>query len=388
VQPFVLTVADLRARGGVKWRGIDQDVLPASGADMDFAVAEPVQQAIARVVDSEDYGYPLRSAESRVDAAFAARMLERFGWRLDQAHVLVVDSLLQALMACLMAFGRRGDGVVLQAPFFFPFVDVIASAGRRAVPVPLVDDGSRLAVDPDALRAAVDEGCRILLLCNPHNPTGRVLERAELEAIGRLATDRDLVVVSDEVHCDLVYPGARHLPMAAIGPEIAARTVTINSASKCFNISGLRCAVMHFGSHELLRRFRRFIPAQLLGAANVIGWDATVAAWREGQPWLDRVMGLLAANRSRVARWAAEQDIGHHAPEATYLAWLDCRRLPLDGPAHDFFLRRARVALLDGAPFGPGGEGHVRLNFATSEPILGEILDRLSTALAHVRAGA
>ena len=381
--PFVLTADDLRARGGVKWRGVDRDVLPASGADMDFAVAEPVQRAIARLVDREDYGYPLRSADSRVDAAFAARMRERFGWELDPAYVLVVDSLLQALMACLMAFGRRGDGVVLHAPFFFPFVDVITRAGRRAVPVPLVDDGSRLAADPDALGAAVDEGCRVLLLCNPHNPCGRVLERAELEAVGRLAVERDLVIVSDEVHCDLVHPGARHLPTATVAPEIAARTVTINSASKGFNISGLRCAVMHFGSPDLLRRFGRFIPGQLLGAANVVGWDATVAAWRDGQPWLDQVMALLGANRGRVARWAAEHGIGHHAPEATYLAWLDCRRLRLDGPAHEFFLRRARVALLDGAPFGPGGEGHVRLNFATSEPILGEILDRLSDALAH-----
>jgi cystathionine beta-lyase len=143
---------------------------------------------------------------------------------------------------------------------------------------------------------------------------------------------------------------------------------------------------MHFGTVDLLKRFRRYIPAQLLGAANVVGWDATVAAWLEGQPWLDRVMGLLAANRGRVARWASEHGIGHHPPEATYLAWLDCRRLPLGGrPADDFFLRLARVAVLDGAPFGPGGEGHVRLNFATSELILGEILDRLSDALARAR---
>jgi cysteine-S-conjugate beta-lyase len=383
VQPFVLTAADLRARGDVKWRGIDEDVLPASGADMDFAVAEPVQQAIARLVDREDYGYPLRASAGRVEEAFAARMRERFGWEPDPANVIVVDTVLQALTACLMAFGRRGDGVVLQAPYFFPFMDVITGAGRRAVPVPLVDEGERFVTDPEALRAAIDDGCRILLHCNPHNPTGRVLDRAELEAIGRLAVERDLVIVSDEVHCDLVYPGARHLPIAGIGPEVAARTVTVNSASKGFNVSGLRCAVMHFGSAELLRRFRRFIPGRLLGAANVIGWDATVAAWREGQPWLDEVMRLLAANRARVARWAGEHGIGHHAPEATYLAWLDCRQLPLNGPAADFFLRQARVALLDGVPFGPGGEGRARLNFATSEPILGEILDRLSDALAH-----
>ena len=388
MQPFVLTAAELRARAGVKWLGIDEDVLPASGADMDFAVAEPVQHAITRVVARHDYGYPLRTAGSRVEVAFAARMRERFGWVLDQSLVVTTDSLLQALTACLLAFARRGDGVVLHAPYFFPFADVVASAGRRLVPVPMVDDGSRLAVDPDALCAAVDEGCRVLIVCNPHNPSGRVLERAELAAIGQVAVDRDLVVISDEVHCDLVYPGTRHVPMASIDPEVAARTVTLNSASKGFNIAGLRCAVMHFGSNELLRRFRRFIPVHLLGAASIVSWDATVAAWREGQPWLDQVMELLAANRRRVAGWAAEQGIGHHTPEATYLAWLDCRRLALDGPAHDFFLRHARVALLDGAPFGAGGAGHVRLNFATSEAILAEILQRLTDALARARTGA
>jgi cystathionine beta-lyase len=382
LRSFILTADELRARRGFKWSACDGDVLPASGADMDFAVAGPVQRAIAGVVERADYGYPLRDGESRVEAAFAARMRERFGWTPDVAHVVAVDNLLQAFVACLLAFSRRDDGVVVQTPCFFPFLHAIASTGRRALPAPLADDGSRLVVDADALRAAVDERARLLLVCNPHNPSGRVLERAELEAIGRVAVERDLVVVSDEVHCDLVYPGARHLPMATLEPEIAARTITINAATKAFNIAGLRCGVMHFGSEDLLRRFRRLLPPELLGSVSVIGFDATVAAWREGQPWLDEVMALLAANRDRVARWAAAAGVGHHAPESTYLAWLDCRRLALDGPPGDVFLRRARVALLDGAPFGQEGEGHARLNFATSPAILEEILDRLSRALA------
>jgi cysteine-S-conjugate beta-lyase len=379
---FVLSAAALRTRRATKWRGFGDDVLPASMADMDFAVAEPVQRAIARVVRRVDYGYPLRIGESRVEAAFAARMRERFGWALDPDHVVIVDNLLQAYVACLVAFTDPGDSVAVQTPAFFPFLDATAATLRRSVHAPLVDDGNRFVVDEDVLGAAIDQRTRILLVCNPHNPSGRVLERAELEAMGRLAIDRDLVIVSDEVHCDLVYAGARHLPMASISQEIASRTITINSATKGFNISGLRCGVMHFGCAELRDRFRRAVPPHLLGSVNVIGLDATVAAWREGQPWLDEVMELLAANRARVARWAAEESVGHHPPEATYLAWLDCRALPLEGPPADFFLREARVGLLDGAPFGPVGEGHVRLNFATSETILEEILDRLSRALS------
>jgi len=385
LQPFILTAAELRARGGFKWSAVDDDVLPASGADMDFTVAEPVRRAIACVVNSTDFGYPLRRGESRVEAAFAARMWERFGWELNVDCVVAVDSLVQAFMACLLAFSRRGDGVVVETPFFFPFLEAIASTGRRALHATLVDDGSRLTVAPGSLLAAVDEGARILLICNPHNPSGRVLERAELEALGQVAIDNDLVIVSDEIHSDLVFPGSRHVPVACLGPEIGARTVTLNAATKSFNLSGLRTVGMHFGSTELLRRFRRFIPGPLLGAVNVIGADATVAAWREGQRWLDQVMDLLTANRDRVARWAEAEGIGHHPPEGTYLAWLDCRRLVSDGPVDEFFLREARVALVGGGPFGPGGEGHVRLNFATSGVILEEILDRMSNALARAR---
>jgi cystathionine beta-lyase len=191
------------------------------------------------------------------------------------------------------------------------------------------------------------------------------------------------VIVSDEIHCDLVYPGATHLPMAGLGPEVAARTVTLNSATKGFNIPGLRCGVMHFGSAELLERFRAGVSERLLGGYNVTGHDATVAAWRHGQPWLDEVMKLLLAHRDRVAGWVREcaPAVVHHPPEATYLAWLDCRALELQPSPQEYFLERARVGLNAGRDFGPEGEGCVRLNFATSPEILEEILGRLAASL-------
>jgi cystathionine beta-lyase len=230
----------------------------------------------------------------------------------------------------------------------------------------------------------VDERTRLLLLCNPHNPAGRVFEREELEAIGRLAIERDMVIVSDEIHCDLVYPGHRHVPIGSLSEDIGARTLTLNSATKGFNIAGLRCAVMYFGSDALLARFESAIPSRLLGSVSGLGIDATVAAWREGQPWLDQVMRRLEANRDRVAAWAAETApaIRHHRPEATYLAWLDFRDVGLPGPSPQrFFLDGARVALSAGADFGAEGESCVRLNFATSPEILELILERMSGAL-------
>jgi cystathionine beta-lyase len=378
----------MRRRRGVKWHRHGEDVLPAWIADMDFAVAEPVQRAIARLVEDGDYGYAAREREDGLEAAFADRMRARFGWGVDPERVVPVADLVQAIVASVVAFTGPGDGVVVQTPIYPPFLTAIANTGRRRVVDPLVDDGRRLALDPRSLEAVVDAGTRLLLLCNPHNPSGRAFDRAELEALARVAVERDLVIVSDEVHCDLVYPGSRHVVLASLGPEVAARTVTINSATKSFNIPGLRCGVMHFGSDELLARFRRAFPWRLLGTVGVTGVDATVAAWREGQPWLDAVMEVLRANRDRVAEWAAPlaPAIGHRPPEATFLAWLDCGGVAMGGALpQDFFLERARVGLHSGAEFGPGGETCVRLNFATSPAILEELLGRMSEAIR--RAG-
>ena len=384
MEPFALPVETMRARRGIKWKRYGETVLPAFIADMDFAVAEPVQSAVRRIVDQQDYGYYHREDLDGLESAFAERMRVRFGWEPTPERTLPITDLLQGIAAALVAFSEPGDGVLVQTPIYPPFLSGIDGTGRRRVLNPMLDSGSRLVVDADGLLRVVDDRTRVVLLCNPHNPSGRAFEREELEAIGRVAVERDLVIVSDEIHCDLVYPGGRHIPTGSLGGEIAARTVTVNSATKGFNIAGLRCAVIHFGSDELHERFRRAIPERLLGGVNAIGIDATIAAWRQGQPWLDEVMGRLRANRDRVAAWVAElvPAIHSYPPEATYLAWLDCSRLALPAASpQEFFLREAKVALGAGGDFGPGGEACVRLNFATSAPILDEVLERMAAAI-------
>jgi len=384
MEPFALPVETMRARRGIKWKRYGETVLPAFIADMDFAVAEPVQSAVRRIVDQQDYGYYHREDLDGLESAFAERMRVRFGWEPTPERTLPITDLLQGIAAALVAFSEPGDGVLVQTPIYPPFLSGIDGTGRRRVLNPMLDSGSRLVVDADGLLRVVDDRTRVVLLCNPHNPSGRAFEREELEAIGRVAVERDLVIVSDEIHCDLVYPGGRHIPTGSLGGEIAARTVTVNSATKGFNIAGLRCAVIHFGSDELHERFRRAIPERLLGGVNAIGIDATIAAWRQGQPWLDKVMGRLRANRDRVAAWVAElvPAIHSYPPEATYLAWLDCSRLALPAASpQEFFLQEAKVALGAGGDFGPGGEACVRLNFATSAPILDEVLERMAAAI-------
>ncbi len=386
-QDFILSVEQLRARQGGKWRRFPPDVVPAPVADMDFAVATAVQDAIARLAAHNDYGYGAAEDPHRVANAFARRMRDRHGWDVDADLVACTSDVLQGMVAAILAFTERGAGIVVQTPIYPPFLAAVESTGRRLVENRLTDEGARFVVDADGLRRAIDPGTRMILLCNPHNPTGRVLARPELEAIAQVALEHDLVVVSDEIHADLVHAGSSaHIPIAKLGPEVAERTITLTSATKAFNIAGLRCAVAAFGSARLLERFRAAIPDQLLSSPNRFGVEATVAAWSHGDEWLARVTGLLLRNRDRVAETVAEvRGITHHPPEATYLAWLDCNplRLPAASP-YEFFLECARVGLVDGADFGEPGRGWVRLNFATSPEILDEVLDRMVRAVDEV----
>lgn len=381
-EDFLLTQEQLRLREGGKWRRYPPDVLPAFVADMDFTVAPAVQEVIERLVGRNDYGYGQLEDGERVANAFARRMQARYGWEVDPELTLCQIDVVQGIVAAIVALTSPGDGIVAQTPVYPPFLKAIENTGRRLVENPLVDDGDRFVVDADGLRSAADAGTRMILLCNPHNPSGRVLTRDELETIASVAIERDLIIVSDEIHSDLLYPPARHIPIASLGPDVAARTVTLTSATKAFNIAGLRCSVAAFGARALHDRFAAAIPEHLLGRPNRLGVEATITVWAQGDEWLERVLGYLDRNRRRVAQTVCAAGIHHHAPEGTYLAWLDCTSLDLPGESpYEFFLERAKVGLSDGAEFGRPGERCVRLNFATSAEILEQILERMTSAL-------
>jgi cysteine-S-conjugate beta-lyase len=383
---FELTRSTLQARRNAKWNQYDPDVLPAFVAEMDFAVAAPIQAAIERIVRDGDYGYPLRDGK-RVDAAvasaFAARMKALYDWDVSPDLVMPISNLIQGTYAPILAFSDPGDGVILQTPNYPPFREAIATTERRLIPLAMRDDGTRHVFDLGELTQAACKDARIFILCNPQNPTGRVFGRDELLAIAQFAIEHDLIVISDEIHADLVYPGHRHIPFASLGAEVAARTVTLNSPTKSFNIPGLRCAVAAFGDDELRARFHNRVPYKMMGQCGIVGVDATVAAWRESQPWLEAVMAHLLKARDTVTQVlrAEVPDMHFHAPEATYLAWLDCSRIRQPGSAFQFFLDSARIGFSAGETFDPACERFVRLNFATSMPILEEILERFVRAI-------
>lgn len=387
---FTLSKSELLARQSFKWQQYSPGVIAACVADMDFRIAPEIQAVIQHGVDVFDYSYPLREgskADRVVAAAFAARMKNLCGWDVNAGQVLVLADLVQAIYAAILAFSDEGDGVIVQVPNYPPFREAVGVTGRRFIPLEMEWTDDSYVFDLDKLENVIDERTRIFMLCNPQNPTGRVFTRTELECVAAFAEKHDLIVVSDEIHSDLIYPGTRHLPFAALSSMAAARAVTLNSATKSFNIPGLRCAVASFGTEALMQRFHKRIPPRLTGSVNSIGIDATVAAWAKGQPWLNSVLDYLLFMRNYVTETLRREipGIRFHVPEATYLLWLDCTDLGLEGSAFNFFLEHARIGFTSGETFHPNAMKFVRLNFATSKLIIDEMLDRMITAVRSYR---
>ena len=374
----------LRRRRGAKWTRYPPDVLPAWVADMDFDMAEPIRAGLARMMANQDLGYSAKLPESGLGEAFAAFAARRFpGWAPAPGRMIAVADVVQGIHIAIEAYTRPGDGVCTLTPVYPPFLQAVAQTGRRLDHCTMVRGGERYEIDFDALRAAIDERTRLLLLCTPHNPLGRVFTREELEAVARIAEERDLTVVADEIHADVVYRGHRHAPFASLGPEVEARTITMTSATKSFNIAGLRCALVIFGDPGLEARWSGAFPERIRGAVNSFGVEASRIAWTECDEWLDALLAHLEGNRDFLHSFVGERlpGIEMRLPEATYLGWLDCRALGLEPDPYRWLLDHGKVGFNDGRDFGDGGEGHVRINFATSRAVLTQILERMEEAL-------
>lgn len=371
-----------RPSRGEKWSLYPEDVLPVWVADMDFPLAEPIRRVLRFAVERSDVGYPIHPAPTDVPEIAVARMRERFGWSPEPECVEILTDVVQGIYVALDRFSEPGQGALVITPIYPPFLGAVRAMRRRLIECPLApgEDGHR--IDLAAVRAALDDETRLLLLCNPHNPTGRVFDRTELEGLLAIAEEHDLVVVSDEIHADITYPGFTHLPFASLSPSAAARTITLTAASKAFNTAGLRCGLAIFGSRELRLRFNG-LPRHLRGGIGLLGIEGLRAAWTHGQPWLDQVLAYLEGNRQLVIDFVRDElpGVGLFPPQATYLAWLDCRELGLEPSPQAHFLERGRVALSDGASFGETGRGFARLNFATSRTILSDALERVAKSL-------
>jgi len=359
-----------------------EDVVPLWVADMDFAAPECVREALRRRIEHPVFGYTLTPPSAL--AAIADWQARRHGWQVDPDWIQMLPGVVPGLDLCVQAFAGPGQGVVVQTPVYNPLFEAVQRNGRRLVINPLAWRDGAHGMDFDHLASVLTPDTRLLLLCSPHNPGGRVWRQDELAHLGALCVEHDLIVVSDEIHADLVYPGAKHLPLAALSPELAARTVTLNSAGKTFNIAGLNTAYAIVSNPDLGRRLRDAAHTLHLEGANLFGPVALEAAYRQGEDWLAALLDYLKGNAELACDHIGTHlpHIGCTMPEATFLLWLDCRALGLDDAALRQRLVDAGLGLSPGIQFGPEGSGFMRMNFALPRQELARALRALERGLA------
>ncbi len=372
-------LAVLRRRGSAKWRMYPGDVLPLPVAEMDFALAPVIADALHAAVDASDTGYSMLGDE--LGNSFAAFAAGRWSWQLDAGSVVPVTDVGVGAVELLRSLCTPGDAVVINPPVYAPFFHWVAETRTRLVEAPLRQDSSGCwRLDLDVLENAFRQHPAAYILCNPHNPVGRVHDADELRTVVALAHEHEVAIISDEIHAPLVLPGATFTPLLTL-PGANEVAVSLVSASKAWNLAGLKCALVV--SAPAMRSVVDAMPPDGRWRIGHFGALATVAAFRSGEPWLDLLHQTLDLRRRELASLLSEHlpQVRMQPPEATYLAWLDCRSHGSGDEPRDLFLQRARVALEPGPAFGTPGSGHVRLNFATSAHILSEAVERMGAAV-------
>lgn len=376
------TVESMRASGSYKWTELGPGLIGAGAAEMDFGTAPPIAAALSAAVEEHIFGYLPPSVEAEARAACAAWQRDVYGWEVAADDVQLLPDVVRALHVAVEHYSRPGSAVVVPTPAFPPLLHVPRLLGRQVVEAPLVPSDGRHVIDLELLDRRFADGAGLLVLCNPHNPIGRVFERDELLAICEVVERHGARVFADEVHAPLVYDGHRHVPYASISPAAAQHTVTATSASKAWNLPGLKCGQMLLSNDADREQWQRLNRLATDGTST-LGAIAAAAAYRYGRPWLRALLRHLDGNRRLLADLLHEYlpQVRYDPPEGTYLGWLDCRELgPREPTPARYFAEHAGVALLDGADCGQTGDGFVRLNFGTSRPILTATVARLAQA--------
>lgn len=378
------SLAALRQRRSIKWRTYPDDVLPAFVAELDFDLAEPIKEAVRAAVAISDTGYADKGELGEAFAAFAAGRLR---WSPDPSRIFAIPDVMTGIAEMIMAVTPPGSGIVINPPVYPPFFFRIGFTGRRVVEAPLLrgQDGG-YDLDVEALdRALGDDGVSAYLLCSPHNPLGRVWSREQLATVADLCAGHGKFLLVDEIHAPLVLPGAEYVPFLSLDHEATRRAIAFGSASKGWNIPGLKCGVAVAGSDELAGLLAQRWEALLAGHLGVL---ASVAAFGQALPWLDAVLAQLDENRGYLSRLLSEHlaGVGYVPPEASFLAWLNCAPLGLGDDPAAAFLAGGRVALASGPDFGAQGKGFARLNMGTSPAMMLEAVRRMAGATAATQS--
>jgi cystathionine beta-lyase len=380
-------VVDRKCTGSLKWDTVERstgvgDALPLWVADMDFKAPDVVLDALRARVEHGIFGYTVKTASCY--QAIIGWMKRRHGWTIEREWILFSPGVVPALNLAVQAYTQPGDRVIVQTPVYYPFSGSVLNNGRQLVRNILQEDGGAYRIDFDGLERSIDERTRMLIFCSPHNPVGRVWRPDELENLAAICAQHHLVVVSDEIHADLVMRGHVHVPLATVSPEIAELTVTCNAPNKTFNVAGLQAGNVIIANPELRDRFRVALANAGLTMANIFSLAATEVAYDHGEDWLEQLLDYLEGNDTFLRTFVEERlpRVKVTPLEGTYLVWLDFRGYGLsDRELKALLLEKARVWLDAGPVFGPGGEGFQRINVACPRRILAEALTRIATAL-------
>ena len=377
---FDLSLDELRLRKSAKWRIFPPDVLPAWIAEMDFRLAEPIAVALTDAIARGDTGYAYPGDLANAYATFAG---EWFNWELDPRRVSLTPDVLVGIVEILSALTPPGASIVVNSPVYPPFYRVVGEVHRSIVDVPLIKTETGYELDLANLERAFAAGASAYLLCSPHNPIGKVFDPDTLRAIAELAKKYNVLVMADEIHAPLTMPGVTFAPFLPISESVGLDAVSLASASKAWNLPGLKAALIVAGSEKMRERLTA-LPPELPYKAGNLGVLASRTAFAEGGPWLRELLDHLAGNRVLLTSLIASElpGVRYEPPQASYLAWLDCNALALPEQPVDHFLKHGRVALTRGKDFGPGAEQFVRVNMGTSATILTEVVRRMATALA------
>ncbi len=367
----------LRSIKGMKWTKYPHDVLPAFVADMDFEPPQKVSEVLEDMVRLRDFGYRFVDID-RLIPTWVNWQKTQHGLEVPEEDCKIFTSSIHALEAVMVLHTQPGDGVVLFSPVYHPFATAVSQSGRRLMDVPLRE--SDWTIDMDKFRDSIDGKTRVVLFCQPHNPTGHLFSQTEIRDFAEVVIEKDLLVISDEIWADLIFDEIPHQPLGTYKNNLRERTVTIGSASKSFNLAGARCSVAHIG-HSATQEKIDALPEHFLGQPSSFGAAATVAAWTFGKNWLDETKEKLKINRDYAYEQFLKSNVRMDLPQATYLAWLDFSETTISENPSKHLLQEAKVALEPGSKFGSQSSSYARLNFATEPEILEQAIERVLSAI-------
>jgi len=373
-------IIDRRETNSIKWDLFGEGILPLWVADMDFASPTEIISGIQARLDHPIFGYQSQNAE--LLDIISDWMFVQHDWKIAPEDILLMPGVVAGFNWMVRSFTESNNSVIFQTPVYFPFFNISQNNNVKQITVPLKNTVNGYEIDYDDFEAKIRDDSRIFILCNPHNPVGRVFRKKELERMGEICLAHNILICSDEIHCDLVYPEYKHLPIASLSEELAKNTITLMAPSKTFNIPGL-----HFSfaivQNEILRNKMTSTRNGIIGEPNILAHSAAKAAYEYGREWLEALLKYLNQNRKELVEFIRTNipEIKVHFPEGTYLAWLDCSALNLEAGPFKFFLENAKVALNDGEMFGGNSRGFVRMNFGCPRQVLMEALDKMAISI-------